>query len=202
MELRWLITGLLLALPVPAQEWPQGWQACRDEAAPLVRLACYDALGQAEAGTATPLSAAESRSANWQAIWQQEQGRTQDSPPFLPAQDELDEALWLTRPALRGATLAIGCAHHITTLRVRLDAPWQGDEVQMQLDGRPVLGNWFVRERGWLLEYGRGLPAIALLQTWQQPGQLTLIDGQGSRLQFPLGGLQQALLPLRALCRW
>ena len=201
MRIWLLISGLLLVLPAQAQEWPQRWQACRDEAAPLVRLACYDALGKTEQ-MASAAVGTQIRAASWQAIWQQEQGRQDASPLFLLARDEAQDEVRLTRPALRGATLAIGCAHNITYLRVRLDAPGVGDEVSMLLDGRPLSGSWFVRDRGWLLEFGRGLPAIATLQAWRQHGQLTLVGSQGARLLFDLSGLAQALQPVREQCRW
>jgi len=195
----WFLTvGWLLASSVMAQDWPQRWQACRDEAAPLVRLACYDALGQS-ASAAAP---AQTRSAPWQAIWLQEQARRDDSPLFLPMRDEAQSEVRLTRPALRGATLAIGCAHDITYIRLRLDAPWPDGQILTQLDGRSLPANWFVRDRGWLLEFGRGLPAIEALQQWRHHRQLVLVGSQGMALRLDLSGLTQALQPVREQCRW
>jgi len=102
------------------------WQRCRREVAPLVRLACYDSLGDAKGATSEQVAVAVASSA-WQAIWAQEQVRTSDSPPFLLQQDAERGRAILTRPALRGATLAIGCVDSITHIRLRLDVPWRGE---------------------------------------------------------------------------
>lgn len=47
-------------------------QACRREPSPLIRLACYDAIGN---GLAQTSEGGASKSAAWQAIWAQEQAR-------------------------------------------------------------------------------------------------------------------------------
>lgn len=196
------VLGLLLLAAGSAA--PQldmhGWQQCRREPSPLVRLACYDALGS---GPDTE-SGAGAMSAAWQAIRDQEQSRTPDSPPFLLQSDEGRGSETLTRPALRGATLAIGCVDSITHIRLRLDAPWVGEQVQIALDGSP--GNsaqgWFIRDKGMLLEYGRGLPAIEELKRWIGHRELQVKAANGVVLRVDLSGLKEALAPLRQQCRW
>ncbi|PJG59928.1 type VI secretion system-associated protein VasI [Aeromonas cavernicola] len=177
------------------------WQACQREAAPLVRLACYDAIGNSNQ-PGSPGGAV--KSAAWQAIWAQEQTRTPDSPAFLLQQDEGSGSATLTRPALRGATLAIGCVDSITHIRLRLDTPWQAEGVQLALDGQASnrAQNWFIRDQGLLLEYGRGLPAIEELKRWIGHRELQLGANQGAQLRIDLTGLQEALQPLRQQCRW
>ncbi|MCH7369629.1 MULTISPECIES: type VI secretion system-associated protein VasI [Aeromonas] len=211
MSVLTLLPLLLASAAVPqpgAQPDMAGWQQCRREPSPLIRLACYDALGS---GPDTE-SGAGAMSAAWQAIRDQEQSRTPESPPFLLQSDPARGSEILTRPALRGATLSIGCVDSITHIRLRLDAPWVGEGVQIELDGSP--GNsaqsWFIRDRGLLLEYGRGLPAIEELKRWLGHRELQLRADNGTQaraangvvLRVDLSGLKEALVPLRQQCRW
>lgn len=197
------VLGLLLLAAGSAA--PQldmhGWQQCRREPSPLVRLACYDALGH---GAVSAAEGGAPKSAAWQAIRDQEQSRTPDSPPFLRQSDEGRGSEMLTRPALRGATLAIGCVDSITHIRLRLDQPWSGEKVQVELDGQPSAGSqsWFIRDKGMLLEYGRGLPAIEELKRWIGHRELQVKAANGALLRVDLSGLKEALLPLRQQCRW
>lgn len=185
------------------------WQACRQEPSPLIRLACYDAIGN---GLTQTNEGGLPKSAAWQAIWAQEQARTPDSPPFLLQRDEGRDSETLTRPALRGATLAIGCVDSITHIRLRLDSPWAGEKVLVELDGQPSAGSqsWFIRDQGLLLEYGRGLPAIEELKRWLGHRELQVRADNGTQaraangvvLRVDLSGLKEALAPLRQQCRW
>ncbi|ATL99641.1 type VI secretion system-associated protein TagO [Aeromonas sp. CA23] len=185
------------------------WQACRREPSPLIRLACYDAIGN---GLTQTSEGGATKSAAWQAIWAQEQARTPDSPPFLLQRDEGRDSETLTRPALRGATLAIGCVDSITHIRLRLDSPWAGEKVLVELDGQPSAGSqsWFIRDQGLLLEYGRGLPAIEELKRWIGHRELQVRADNGTQaraangvmLRVDLSGLKEALAPLRQQCRW
>lgn len=177
------------------------WQQCRGETAPLIRLACYDSLGDRKAATSEQVAV---NSSAWQAIWTQELSRTSDSPPFLLQQDTQSGSTTLTRPALRGATLGIGCVDSITHIRLRLDSPWRGEQVQIGLDGQSDnrSQSWFIRDQGLLLEYGRGLPAIEELKRWIGHRELQVHSDHDVPLRIDLGGLKEALLPLRQQCRW
>lgn len=128
-----------------------------------------------------------------------------DSPAFLLRSDPEQQTLTITRPA-SGAILAVSCSHSISQLRLRLDAPWQGDLVLSWLDGAlsPAApdANWFIRDDGYLLEYGRGLPAIDELRRWFGHDELRLQNGQGREIRLQLDGLSSALQPLRQLCHW
>ncbi|MEG3028758.1 MAG: type VI secretion system-associated protein VasI, partial [Aeromonas sp.] len=176
---------LLLASTATPQLDMAGWQQCRREASPLVRLACYDALGSAD--EPAEVSGA-TKSPAWQAIWAQEQSRTPDSPPFLLQSDPSRGSEILTRPALRGATLSIGCVDSITHIRLRLDSPWAGEKVQVELDGQPSSSaqSWFIRDQGLLLEYGRGLPAIEELKRWLGHRELQVRADNGALLRVDL----------------
>lgn len=177
------------------------WQQCRREPSPLVRLACYDALG---GNAAQAPDSGQAKSAAWQAILDQELSRTPESPPFLLQSDPGRGSETLTRPALRGATLSIGCVDSITHIRLRLDSPWVGESVQLELDGEPSSSaqSWFIRDRGLMLEYGRGLPAIEELKRWLGHRELQVRADNGALLRVDLSGLKAALVPLRQQCRW
>lgn len=199
------IMGLLPLLLATGNAVPPldmvAWQACRREPSPLIRLACYDALGN----EATPSGNKEStKSPAWLAIAEQELARVPDSSPFLLRQDEESGTAVLTRPALRGATLAIGCVNSITHIRLRLDAPWRGESVEVALDGQATRSSqsWFIRDQGWLLEYGRGLPAIEELKRWIGHRELQVQAANGTLLRVDLSGLKEALIPVRQQCRW
>ncbi|MBI0544140.1 type VI secretion system-associated protein TagO, partial [Dickeya dianthicola] len=110
--------------------------------------------------------------------------------------------LTLTRTLADGNTLVISCASSITHLRLTLSQPWPGDNVASQLDGAGALDNWFVRNRGTLLEFGRGLPAIDTLKRWVGHRELVLTGEQDHVLRIDLTGLDEALAPLRQQCRW
>lgn len=199
-----LIALLPLLLATSAAEAPLDmarWQACRQEPSPLVRLACYDAIGN---GAASATEGDSPKSAAWQAIWAQEQVRTPESASFLLQSDETRGSETLTRPALRGATLSIGCVDSITHIRLRLDQPWSGEKVLVELDGQPSAGSqsWFIRDQGLLLEYGRGLPAIEELKRWLGHRELQVRADNGALLRVDLSGLKEALAPLRQQCRW
>ncbi|WED78430.1 type VI secretion system-associated protein VasI [Aeromonas allosaccharophila] len=199
------IMGLLPLLLATGNAVPlldmAAWQACRREPSPLIRLACYDALGN----EAMPSGSKEStKSPAWLAIEEQELARVPDSPSFLLRQDEESGTAVLTRPALRGATLAIGCVNSITHIRLRLDAPWRGETVEVALDGQATHSSqsWFIRDQGWLLEYGRGLPAIEELKRWIGHRELQVQAANGALLRVDLSGLKEALIPVRQQCRW
>lgn len=193
---------------------PAQWLQCHDMMWPFSRLACYDRLAkrlssddarQAASDDASSM-AGSSRAASWQAIWAQERRRIPETPPFLLQRYDAEESLLLTRPAQAGGSLALGCSHSITHIRLQLDTPWLGENVQSELDGQVSSGasdgNWFIRDEGHLLEYGRGLPAIAELKRWLAHSQLVIRPGSGPGLHFDLTGLAQALGPLRQACRW
>ena len=219
----WLLVSGLTVLAVPLlgadassleRVTQAQWLQCYDMRWPLRRLACYDDLAKrlasAEARQAAPDDASSpakaNRTASWQAIRAQERMRTRDASPFLLQRHDAEESLMLTRPAHQGGVLALVCSHSITQIQVQLDTPWLGARVQSELDGvsrsEESDGNWFIRDEGYLLEYGRGLPAIAELKQWLTHSELVLHSSQGPDLHFDLTGLAQALGPLRQSCRW
>ncbi|MEH2922783.1 type VI secretion system-associated protein VasI [Samsonia erythrinae] len=178
---------LLATAAVPDPAWQSLWEQCRSEKASEIRLACYDALGrEAErSGTLSP----------------QNDNATADQAFQLGREAESGD-MTLTRVLADGNTLVISCASNITHLRLTLRQPWTGESVSSQLDGVSVSDNWFIRNRGLLLESGRGLPAIDALKRWIGHRELVLSGADGHALRIELAGLGEALTPLRQQCRW
>ena len=156
-------------------------QQCQKEQSAELRLACYDALGRVSATTAAPAA---------------------DPTGWRLEKDALSGDLTLTRSVPPGATFSVACLNAITHIRVRMTLPWEGENVTATLDGVPASGNWFVRDKGRLLEFGRGLPAIDELKRWSGQHELTLTSDEGREVRIPLTGMGEAVKPLRQLCRW
>ncbi|GKX48609.1 type VI secretion system-associated protein VasI [Pectobacterium carotovorum] len=178
---------LLATAATPDPAWQSLWEQCRNETASELRLACYDALGrEAErSGTLSPQSDHAATGGTFQL------GREADSGDMT-----------LTRVLADGNTLVISCASNITHLRLTLSEPWAGESVTSQLDGVTVSDSWFIRNRGLLLESGRGLPAIDALKRWIGHRELVLNGADGHTLRIELAGLGEALAPLRQQCHW
>lgn len=164
----------------PAQD--ARFALCQKEPEAQVRLACYDALARART-----LSGAADEAGDG----------------FVLTQDSLSDGnLTLSRKASAGETFSVACLNQITHVRVRLTLPWDGETVTSMTDGVPASGNWFVRDRGHLLEFGRGLVAIGELKRWAGLRELTLTSDSGREVRIPLSGLGEAVKPLRQQCRW
>ncbi|AIQ99823.1 hypothetical protein LG71_07915 [Pluralibacter gergoviae] len=156
------------------------FRQCQQESDAKVRLACYDAL-------------ARYRKA--------EDGSRQEHEYRLQT-DPLDGDLTLVRQLDTATTFSVSCLNTITHLRINFTLPWEGQHVNTSVDGLPFEGDWFVRDRGKLLEFGRGLPAINALKRWSQSQEVILTSDSGRKVRIPLTGFGEALKPLRQQCRW
>ncbi|AXW86794.1 type VI secretion protein [Lonsdalea britannica] len=195
MSILSLLPLLVSATTAPDPHWERLLQQCSQETVPQVRLACYDAIGR----TSAPSSGASERpAADWHTLGANNAGRD----GFVLNRDEASDSQTLTRRAVEGGTLTISCSSAITHLRLQLDNAWPGEQIQARIDGEPTADNWFVRNRGMLLEFGRGLPAIEELKRWIGHRELLLSDDRGRTVQVDLSGLGDALKPLRQQCRW
>lgn len=181
-----MIPLLLATAGTPDPAWRSLWEQCRNETAPEIRLACYDALGR-EAERSGAIASQDGKAAGG----------------AFQLEREVDSGnMTLTRKLADGNVLVISCAANITHLRLILRQPWAGEVVTSQLDGITVPDGWFVRNRGQLLESGRGLPAIDALKRWIGQRELVLSGADGNVLRIELAGLGEALRPLRQQCRW
>ncbi|HEV8076984.1 MAG TPA: type VI secretion system-associated protein TagO, partial [Marinobacter sp.] len=114
--------------------------------------------------------------------------------------------LLLTLPAL-GTTLprplmVMQCHNNITELALMLPQPLAQDRVRVTVNGEPSL--WRLRDDGYVLSAGRGLPSIALAKMLALMPQLQLQASAGSidGLLFDLAGFPSAIKSLRNACGW
>ncbi|HAT1682911.1 TPA: type VI secretion system-associated protein TagO [Klebsiella oxytoca] len=181
-----LLSLLPLLIPVltPAgAAEDMSFRQCQQEPDAQVRLACYDALARYQTSPARQKEAEDPDNA-----WQEETSS--------------GDNMTLQRKVGTGTVFSVACLNQITRVRVRLTQPWEGDVVVAMVDGLPASGNWFVREGGHLLEFGRGLVAINELKRWSGQNELTLRGENGRELRIPLDGLSEAVIPLRHRCQW
>ena len=102
--------------------------------------------------------------------------------------------------------MAVSCRDNITRLELALARPVSADRVTVNLSaGEHRDGvHWRVRDNGWMVHAGRGLPAIDILRAWLDASAVQLssrnrvLDG----LRFDLSELDEALKPLRRACSW
>lgn len=204
-----------LALAVETPAWAEGEspleaaQACTREPQRLVRLACFDEV------FGTPVSAQHlaqpdtPRSARWREAFAQEQGRTPETGAVY--RDTGRAAGHLVTVAALGVTpprplLVAQCHNNITELSLMLARPLDRERVDLTLAGDDFREHqlWRVRDAGYVVSGGRGLPAIRTLKSLNRSGQFRLesdttgVDG----LVFDLSGLAEALTPLRQDCGW
>lgn len=193
-----LLLSLLSVLltPADATRWQYQLAWCGAETDPQIRLACYDALERHSQDTSVlPAPATDSTTAK-PAV------STRTDSRFQLDTDPLSGDLTLTRAMQPQGRLTIACIRNITWLRIELAQPWQGNRVITRAGGRAVTSDWFIRDNGMTLEYGRGLPAIATLKSWLDQQWLELDDDNGQSLRVSLSGLSEAIKPLRQQCRW
>lgn len=98
--------------------------------------------------------------------------------------------------------LALQCHNNITELTLIL--PEALDEERVRLGFGQGQSIWRVRDNGFVLSGGRGLPAIRTVKTLIDHTEAR-IDSPDSRIDgllFDLSGYRQAIEPLRATCGW
>lgn len=182
---------------------------CRQEAAPLLRLDCYDqALNP---GVAPPVDQAAVLAARtWQRAMEHEgQRRDHSNGLLLTNSGGENPRVILTAPALGlpppRPILMISCIDNITRLQVALTTPLQGmtEAVTLTLQTDRFTSSWFIREKGYLLESSRGLAGIEEIKRLFGNTSLTLTIAQPPlKLVFNITGLSQTIKPLRKACHW
>lgn len=209
-----------LALMVETPAWADGStqldaaQACTKEPQRLVRLACFDEVFSTPV-LVQQLSAQQGaepempRSVRWREAFAQEQGRTPETGVLYRNTGQV--AGHLVTIAALGVTpprplLVAQCHNNITELSLMLSRPLERERVDLTLASSAFRERqlWRVRDDGYVVSGGRGLPAIRTLKTLNRSGQFHLesdtagVDG----LVFDLSGLAEALAPLRQNCGW
>ncbi|WP_227545977.1 type VI secretion system-associated protein VasI [Marinobacter fonticola] len=182
---------------------------CTQETARLDRLACFDGVfetpvhAEADAKAAMP----GRQPAEWLAAYAQESGRA-PSDGALRGQGDAGEIV--TLPALGAVPprplLTVRCDNNITHFALMLPRPTAAERVRLTLASaaahQPQV--WRVRDDGFVVSGGRGLPAIDTIKTLINTPKLTLTADESAvdGLVFDLAGLREGLMPLREQCGW
>ncbi|MCE9681860.1 type VI secretion system-associated protein VasI [Halomonas alkalisoli] len=179
---------------------------CATQESRLDRLGCYDALFLAVESSSA--SSDDPRPALWHAINAQEAGRNGDEMGFLVSETGGD--VLMSAPALGSMPprpqLVIACEKSITRFQLHLPTPMNEPRAELRLvaGGREQQQAWRVRDGGYVVSGGRGLPAIATLRQLLDSDELVLGSELGvlDGLRFDLTELRQHIQPLRDACRW
>ncbi len=180
-------------------------QSCLEETSRLARLNCYDAVFVQESTDQADSELPEL----WHAIAQQEAIHRHDQTGVIVQTHE--GSVLMSAPAL-GTTpprplLVMACEQKITRLQLHVPEPLSGDSrlsIELDTGSTRLTQLWRVRDGGYILSGGRGLPAIGTLQQLLNTDTLTLHSESAylNGLRFNVQGLRQSIQPLRDECRW
>ncbi len=194
-----------LCAPVAASQLDDA-RECTRESQRLERLACFDSV------FGTPLEAASvtgvpeaNRPERWLQAYAQEQGREPGDGPLY--RDTRDRAGQLVTLGALGSQpprpiLMLQCHNNITELALMLPAALESERVSIGFGTQRDM--WRVRDNGFVISGGRGLPAIRVAKALLARGDVRIsashsaLDG----LMFDLEGFRDAIRPLRSECGW
>lgn len=204
---RALSLTVMVAVMVPAfaSQLDEARQ-CTQEPQRLERLACFDGIFGTPVGATGASAAPQSlRPPRWVQAYAQEQARTPGDGPLYS--NTGDQAGHLVTLAALGTepprpVLALQCHSNITELSLMLPDPLDAERVRLGFGGGEEL--WRVRDNGFVLSGGRGLPAIRIAKALvdRTDAHITASNGVVDGLMFDLDGLREAIGPLRAECGW
>ena len=218
--IRVMVLMLGLGAPLAAAENADGAgetlteaRQCTEVVSRAQRLACFDEVLGTQVvgveGTSRPSERVDP-SPYWRALMEQATENGDDPGQFrvrrLDYEQDEPRTVVVTTRAGEGTVMAMSCRDNITRLEFALTRPLGTDRVAVTLNAgdnsEPV--QWRVRDNGWMVHAGRGLPAIETLRAWldvssvQFSSRHRVLDGMG----FDLTDLDQALKPLRRVCSW
>ncbi|GJL37725.1 type VI secretion-associated protein [Enterobacter hormaechei] len=194
-----------------AQAQVNAMTACRKEAAPLERLACYDQIlapVQEQEFDGLPVKA-RYQGESWTRAMEQEKRRTDNSTVLLLTQRPGERpTVIITTPAIGSLpprpVLMFSCIDNITRMQVALTHTRTENDMPISLvtESGAFRSHWFVRENGMLLESSRGLAGIEEIRQLFGAKTLTIDTGLDKKLTFNIDGLAQTIAPLRDACHW
>jgi type VI secretion system protein VasI len=210
----WLVAASLLATSLPSvsadqQALLEQARDCTGETRRLERLACFDGVFRTPLADAAEQVEETRRPESWRQAYRQEDERRPGQGPIYRNTGALAGHL-LTIPALGTRPprplLALQCHNNITELSVLMPEPVDSERLRLSFGGdyNSDAGLWRVRDDGFVVSAGRGLPSIrkarglARLQDTQLSADHSQLDG----LMFDLAGLDQVMKPLRKSCGW
>lgn len=180
-------------------------RVCTDQAQRLERLACFDAVFGTPISSTLTEDMRGQQPERWRQAFAQEQRRQPGEGPIYRNTGHISGHL-LTLSALGSAPprplLAIQCHNNITELSLML--PEAVAEERLTLDFGQGKQTWRVRDDGYVVSGGRGLPAIRTILDMSGASDVT-VTSSSSRLDgliFDLTDFGNKLRPLREACGW
>ncbi|EON91800.1 type VI secretion system-associated [Marinobacter lipolyticus SM19] len=191
--------------PVEASQLDDA-RECTREPQRLERLACFDSV------FGTPLKAASvtgipeaSRPERWLQAYAQEQAREPGDGPLYRETGERAGQL-VTLGALGShpprPILVLQCHNNITELSLMLPAALEAERVSIGFGAQRDA--WRVRDNGFVVSSGRGLPAIRVAKSLLGRADARISSSHDALdgLMFDLDGFRDAIQPLRSECGW
>lgn len=206
----------LVAVCVPAQAGLlEAARGCTGETQRLERLACFDEvfgtpLAEPEAGSRPGAGLPDlERSRRWRDAYAQAESEAAAGGVSYHNTGQA-AGLLVTVPALGAQPprplLALQCHNNITELTLMLPEPLHVERVKLGLGVSERAGRsaWRVRDNGYVLSIGRGLPAIRAVKEIGLETDIRVYS-ENSRIDgllFDLTGFENAIRPLRESCGW
>lgn len=209
----WMVAGLLATTLQTASADQQALleqaRECTIETRRLERLACFDRVFRTPLADAAQQVEETRRPESWRQAYRQENERRPGQGPVYRNTGALAGHL-LTIPALGTRPprplLALQCHNNITELSVLMPEAVDSERLRLSFGGdhHGDAGLWRVRDDGFVVSAGRGLPSIRMARglATLQDTELSADNSQLDGLMFDLTGLDQAMKPLRKSCGW
>ncbi|RBW49416.1 type VI secretion system-associated protein TagO [Marinobacter sp. F3R11] len=186
---------------------------CTGEPQRLERLACFDEvfgtpLAEGASGTGSGAGLHDKAlTGRWRAAYAQAET---EAAGVSYRNTGKTAGLLVTVPALGvqppRPLLALQCHNNITELTLMLPEPLDEERVSLRLgvSETPDRSAWRVRDNGYVLSIGRGLPAIRAVKGIGSETDIRVYS-ENSRIDgllFDLTGFAGAIRPLREACGW
>ena len=199
--------GMTFSMAVRADTGQQlaAARGCTTESQRLERLACFDEVFGTPVAVVIENISAGNQPERWRQAFAQEQRRNPGDGPLYRDTAELAGHL-LTLSALGvkppRPLLAVQCHNNITELTLML--PEAVKEERVTVDFGQGRQTWRVRDDGFVISGGRGLPAIRTVRNMAASSGVTVASSSGvvDGLMFDLTGFRDTLKPLREACGW
>lgn len=176
---------------------------CVQKTQRLERLACFDRVFNTPLAATRPGAVPE---ANHPERWRQAFAQAGDQQAVVYRNTGSAAGHLVTIPALGTRPprplLVLQCDNNITELALMLPEAVDAERVKIEFGAGQA--NWRVRDNGFLVSGGRGLPAIKMVKAMASASDITLRADQPTLdgLMFDLSGFSQAIRPLRSACGW
>lgn len=194
---------LILVLPVSASELEEA-RACVNKVDRLARLACFDRVFATPLVTSSTVLAPRS---NQPERWRQAFAQASQTDTAIYRDTGRAAGLLVTVPALGvkppRPLLVLQCQNNITELSVMLPRALNAERVRVAISNQRA-ANWRVRDGGFVVSGGRGLPSIRTAKAMLGEPDIR-VNAQRSELDglvFDLTGFETTIRPVRLACGW